>query len=189
MARINLLPWREELRKEQQKQFLAVLGLATGAALFVMFIVHSFYEDKISYQNARNAYLQSEIAILDRQIKEIDELESTKQNLQARLDIIQRLQSSRPEIVHLFDELVRTLPEGVYLTKATQRGNLISVDGVAQSNARVSSYMWNIDKSEWLGNPQLDVIQTAQADGQRSSKFVLRANQTRKSKEQAEKGQ
>lgn len=187
MARINLLPWREELRKEQQQVFVTILGAAVVFTGLIMAGVHLYYVDRIDYQGSRNNYLNSELKLLDNKIKEINELEATKGNLQARLDIIQRLQSSRPEIVHLFDELVRTIPDGVYLKKVTQRGDIISLVGVAQSNARISSYMWGLDKSDWLTNPKLSVIKTAEKGGQRNSNFTLNVNQSSKKKPGEEK--
>ncbi|HED16686.1 MAG TPA: pilus assembly protein PilN [Gammaproteobacteria bacterium] len=173
MARINLLPWRDELRREQQKNFLVVLVIAVSVAVVVMFGVHTYGEDRINYQAKRNSYLKKEIAKLDKQIKEIKKLDATKKRLQARLNIIQRLQASRPEVVHLFDELVKTLPEGVFLTRVSQKGNIIKISGKAQSNARVSSYMWNLDKSNWLDQPKLNVIKTKLVGGSRVSDFTL----------------
>ncbi len=183
MARINLLPWRDEQRREQQKNFFIVLVIAVSAAAVVMFGVHTYEEDRISHQNKRNDYLKKEIAKLDKQIKEIQLLDATKKRLQARLDIIQRLQASRPEVVHLFDELVTTLPEGVFLTQVTQKGNMIKITGKAQSNARVSSYMWNLDKSEWLAQPKLNVINTKLTGGSRISDFTLDVVQKHQKKE------
>lgn len=180
MARINLLPWREELRKEKQQNFLAALGAGVIITGVIMGGVHFYFEDRMDYQQQRNTYLQTEIKHLDKQIEEIKSLEKTKQGLQARLDIIQRLQGSRPEIVHLFDELVRTLPDGVYLTQVAQNNKLIKINGIAQSNARISNYMWGMEKSEWLTNPVLDVIQTAEKDGKRNSTFTLSVTQTSK---------
>lgn len=178
MARINLLPWREELRKQRQQQFLALLGVAvivTGAA---MAGVHFYVEHEMDFQRQRNAYLQKEIKQLDEQIKEINALDKTRQRLEARMNIIQQLQTSRPEIVHLFDELARTLPEGVYLNSVQESSNALNIKGTAQSNARVSTYMWNLEKSDWLADPNLQVIETAQKDGTRASKFVLTAKQS-----------
>lgn len=175
MARINLLPWREELRKEKQKEFLVILGAAVLASATIMTGVHYYFERQMEFQNARNAFLNQEIEKLDKQIKEIETLDATKRRLQARLDIIQQLQASRPEVVHLFDELVRTLPDGVQLTKVQQDKAKIVLNGQAQSNGRISSYMWNIEKSTWLAQPTLDIIQTQN----RHSMFVMRASQAR----------
>jgi len=186
MARINLLPWREELRKQRQQQFLVATGLAVAATAAVMAGVHFFVEHQLDFQRQRNAYLQSEIKKLDEQIKEIDALDKTRQRLEARMNIIQQLQTSRPEVVHLFDELVRTLPDGVYLNSVKQENNAVTIEGTAQSNARVSTYMWNLEKSDWLSDPNLMVIETGQESGARVSKFSLRAAQARK---QAEEGQ
>ena len=186
MARINLLPWREELRKEKQKNFLTILGIAVACTGVIMAGVHFYFVDRTDYQNRRNTYLTSEIRHLDNKIKEINELESTKSNLQARLDIIQQLQSSRPEIVHLFDELVQTIPDGVYLTKVSQKEGVISLIGVAQSNARVSNYMWGLDKSEWLTGPKLTVIKTTEKEGQRNSNFTLNVSQSSNKKAEKE---
>jgi type IV pilus assembly protein PilN len=187
MARINLLPWREELRKEKQNQFVVTLMIMVGITGLIMAGVHFYFDDRIDYQNSRNAYLNSEISKLDIQISKIKTFEAEKKNLQARLDIIQRLQGSRSEIVHLFDEVVRTLPDGVYLKTLKQAGNNLTINGIAQSNARVSSYMWNIEKSEWIGNPKLTVISTAKSGNQRSSDFSLQVQQVNKNALETEK--
>jgi len=186
MARINLLPWREELRKQRQQQFLVAAGLAVAATGAIMAGVHFFVEGQMDFQRQRNAYLEAEIKKLDEQIKEINALDKTRQRLEARMNIIQQLQTSRPEVVHLFDELVRTLPDGVYLNAVKQESNGVIIQGTAQSNARVSTYMWNVEESGWLANPNLMVIETGQADGARVSKFSMRALQARK---QAAEGQ
>lgn len=174
MAHINLLPWRENLRKKRQKDFGMSVLLAlilTGAAAGG---VHFFIEDMINHQEARNAYLGQEIAIVDKKIKEIKDLEKQKAQLIARMNVIQSLQGSRPQIVHLFDELVSTIPDGTYLTKLEQKGNGVTMDGVAESNARVSAYMRNIDASGWLGNPSLKVIQSTDTS---KGTFTLMASQ------------
>jgi len=183
MVRINLLPWREIKRKERERQFYSILG---GSALLmgaVILYVYLHINSLIDQQNARNSFLQSEIAIVDKQIKEIEELEAEKRKLLARMNVIQQLQSSRPVIVHMLDEIVNALPEGVYLTSIAQAKDTITLQGVAQSNARVSAFMRNIDKSEWLDNPKLNVIQTAKGGRQRSSTFTLVIKQLDKKKE------
>ena len=187
MAHINLLPWREARRKEQQRQFLSLLVFTVVLAGLIMLYVHFQFSGLISYQNQRNEYLQSQIVVLQKRIKDIKELKSTKAKLLARMNIIQQLQRSRPEVVHLFDQLVRTLPNGVYLTSVVQKGALLTVQGVAQSNARVSEYMRNLDASQWLGDPRLDVIQTKKMDENRVSLFTLRVIQ-RTGKHDAGKG-
>ena len=177
MARINLLPWRENLRKERQREFgmMALAAVLVSAAICAG--VYLFINGMIAYQNQRNAYLNSEITIVDRQIKEISELEKTKANLIARMNVIQELQTSRPQIVHLFDELVATVPGGSYLTKLVQLGSAITLEGKAQSNARVSAYMRNIDASKWIGGSNLQVISTKNADGIGMNDFTLTASQ------------
>ncbi len=160
MARINLLPWREERRRQQRQEFFLAIALGTGLAAGLMLGVHLYLADRIEYQEQRNRFLKTQIAILDRKIKEIRDLEKKRDRLIAKMEIIQRLQFSRPEVVHLFDSMARTLPEGVYLTKMTQKGDRLAVDGIAQSNARVSAYMRNIEASPWLQKPKLKVIES-----------------------------
>lgn len=175
MARINLLPWRDELRKERQQQFYSLVGLSAGLMVAIVVLVHINFAGIISNQQDRNMYLKGEIKKLDARIKEIEELENEKARLLARMNIIQELQTSRPQVVHVFDELVTTLPEGVYLTKIQNTGAAIELAGFAQSNARVSSYMRNVDSAGWLADPKLNVIETKDQKGQRISEFVLRA--------------
>ena len=160
MARINLLPWREERRRQQRQEFFLAIALGTGLAAGLMLGVHLYLADRIEYQEQRNRFLKTQIAILDRKIKEIRDLEKKRDRLIAKMEIIQRLQFSRPEVVHLFDSMARTLPDGIYLTKMTQKGDRLAVDGIAQSNARVSAYMRNIEASPWLQKPKLKVIES-----------------------------
>jgi type IV pilus assembly protein PilN len=160
MPRINLLPWREEQRKERKLAFLVALGAGTGAALIATFGTYLLFGSMISGQVTRNDKLREEIKVLDKQIEEINNLESAKQKFIARMEIIEKLQRSRPEIVHLFDEIARTVPEGVYLTGVKQTDKRLKFDGMAQSSTRVSAFMRNIDGSEWLKNPDLELIET-----------------------------
>src|SRR5579884_3910282 len=153
MPRINLLPWREHERKERKVAFTVALGVAALAACVTTFAAYLMFGSMIDGQERRNQTLRTEIKHLDKQIEEINTLESAKQKFIARMEIIERLQRSRPEIVHVFDEIVRTLPEGVYLTSVKQTDKKLKFDGVAQSSTRVSSFMRNIDGSEWLKNP------------------------------------
>ncbi len=177
MARINLLPWREAARKKRQQEFgLMVLGGALLTGLAVLGI-HMQFQSMIQAQNQRNEYLKNEIKIVEQQIREIEELDKTKQNLLARMNVIQELQSSRPQIVHLFDEVVGILPDGVYLTDLTQNGNNVAFKGQAQSNARVSAMMRNIADSEWLNSPKLDFIESKEKTGTGYSHFRLTASQ------------
>jgi type IV pilus assembly protein PilN len=165
MAHINLLPWREAYRQEKQKEFLSILGLTAIAGVTVVFASHMFVSNMISNQEDRNNYLESEIKSVDKRIEEIKELEKTKQALLDRMEIIQQLQRSRPEIIHTFDELVTTLPDEAYITTLTQRGNQLEIKGKAASNARVSEYMRNLDASPWLASPKLTVIETKKDAG------------------------
>jgi type IV pilus assembly protein PilN len=176
MPRINLLPWREGQRKERKLAFLVALGVAALAAGVTAFAAYLLYGSMIEGQQHRNELLRTQIKLLDKQIEEINDLESQKQKFIARMEIIEKLQRSRPEIVHVFDEIVRTLPEGVYLTAVKQNGMKLKFDGVAQSSTRVSSFMRNIDGSQWLRNPELEVVQTAKGSGIGSS-FTLTADQ------------
>jgi type IV pilus assembly protein PilN len=177
MSRINLLPWREELRKQKQQQFVVVsAGTAVVAGLLVL-LTHMQISGLIDKQDQRNQFLDNEIAALDKKIHKIKDLEKTKTALLARMDIIQQLQHSRPQSVHLMDQLVQTLPDGLYLRKISQKGSALTLSGSAQSNARVSAYMRNIDGSEWMAKPKLEVIETKDGDSRRSAEFVLRASQ------------
>lgn len=186
MAHINLLPWREELRKEKQQQF-AVIGVGTAVVGgLLILLTHMQMNGLIEQQNNRNKFLETEIAALDDKIAKIKDLEKTKADLLARMDIIQQLQHSRPQSVHLMDELVYTLPDGVFLNSITQKGNALTMSGVAQSNARVSAYMRNIDNSQWMGKPRLDVIETKEDKNRRTATFVLRADQIAPTEEIAE---
>ncbi len=185
MPRVNLLPWREELRKDRQKNFgLSAVGAALAGAAIVLGTM-AFYSARIDHQNERNRYLTDEIAILDRQISEIRELEDVKSRLIARMDIIENLQTKRPEVVHLFDELARAIPEGVHLKTIRQSGTRITISGEAQSSTRVSALMRNIDKSPWLKNPDLSVVETTMQkdDSGRTSSFTIIATQTTPKKE------
>src|SRR6202040_527197 len=176
MPRINLLPWREGQRKERKLAFLVALGVAALAAGVASFAAYLLYSSMIESQERRNLQLRAEIKTLDKQIEEINNLESAKQKFIARMEIIEKLQRSRPEIVHVFDEIVRTLPEGVYLTGVKQTDKRLKFDGVAQSSTRVSSFMRNIDASDWLRNPELEVVQTSKTTGPGSS-FTLTAEE------------
>lgn len=184
MAQINLLPWREELRKERLRQFISTSLLALVCLALINLFVWLQVGQSISEQKSRNEFLDKRIAELDEKIKEISSLETEKQSLLERMSIIQKLQGSRPEIVRVFDELVRAVPDGMYLTGVKEDTADITLTGNAQSNARVSSFMRQLDESELFENPKLDVIQTAVINNLRVSKFALRVS--RASKEQAE---
>jgi type IV pilus assembly protein PilN len=177
MPRINLLPWREEERKKRQRDFLIAMSGAFVAALVVLGLTMFAYSGMIDHQNARNTRLQGEIATLDKSIKEIDGLEAQKERLLARMEIIEQLQKSRPEIVHLFDEVTRQLPEGVYLTGLEQSGISVKVNGVAQSSTRVSALMRQMDDSDWLADPNLAEIESFKTGPARQSRFSVTMKQ------------
>ncbi len=178
MPRINLLPWRQELLKEQQKTFGIAAGITAGIGAVIVFAGMTVVDGMIDYQNQRNAYLEAEIRILDRRIAEIRDLEQQKNTLLARMNVIEQLQASRPEIVHLFDQLVKTLPDGVHVTSIEQRGENLEIKGVAQSSARVSAYMRAIESSQYLSIGRLDIIQSVQRQRDRAQEFILHARQT-----------
>ena len=159
MARINLLPWRAERRKARQKEFVGMLGLAALGGVLASFLIVTYYSGRISNQNARNDYLRGEITKVDTQIKEIEELDKKKAKLLARKEVIEQLQSNRSQMVHLFDSLVRTIPDGVTLTSIKQEGDILTLGGRSQSNARVSTYMRNLEGSGWMTNPDLNIIE------------------------------
>ena len=173
MPRINLLPWREELRQKRKKDFLTALVAAIFVAAALSYATKLGVQAQIRGQNARNTVLQQEIAELDKQIEEILGLENQKERLLARMAIIDQLQRARPEVVHLFDELVETLPEGVYFTEVRQAGNRIELHGDAQSSTRVSALMRNIDSSQWLRDPGLDVVETVDLGPMRNAQFTV----------------
>ena len=173
MPRINLLPWREEERKRRQREFGIAMGGAAVAGIAVVLAVVFVFSSMIDAQNRRNQRLTGEIAELEKSIQEIDSLERDKERLLARMEIIDQLQKSRPEIVHLFDEIVQQLPEGVYLTGMSQTGSRVAVRGVAQSSTRVSALMRRIDSSEWIGDPEVERVETTDVGSSRQSQFVL----------------
>lgn len=171
--RINLLDWRAERRRQRKQRFLAILGLAAAASLAVVVIGYLSMGAAVSHQQARNQYLTQQIAELEKQIKEIQELEKVKQNLLARMRVIEQLQQNRSATVHFFDEIINTLPDGVYLTSIKQSAQLVTIDGVAESNGRISSYLKNLDASPWFKDPKLVVIKTSDKSKLRASEFTL----------------
>ncbi len=175
---INLLPWREELRQEQKKQFGIVTGLMMFLAAAIVGLIHLQMVTKIDYQLSRNSFMSSEISKLDEEIVEISELRKVRRSLVERMEVIQDLQRSRPSIVHLFTEIVKTVPNGVYLESLTQTGDNLLMNGQAESNARVSTYMRNLDASDWLKAPNLRVIEIEDIKVNRISTFTLTVKQT-----------
>jgi type IV pilus assembly protein PilN len=176
MPRINLLPWREQQRRERTLAFFVALGVAAGAAALLAFVAYLMLGAMIDAQDQRNDRLKGEIKVLDKQIEEINDLEAQKQRFIARMQIIEKLQRSRPEVVHLFDELVKAMPDGTYLTSIKETGTKLKFEGIAQSSTRVSTLMRNISASQWLRNPELEVVETAK-DNVGGSHFVLDATQ------------
>jgi len=176
MPSINLLPWRQALRQRRRKEFLIGLGAAVGLAVIVTLLAHLMVSSMIDAQRRRNELLTAEIAELDKAIEQILALEEQKSRMIARMEVIDTLQSSRPEVVKLFDQMVSTLPEGVYLTSVRQSGKKLEFNGVAQSSTRVSAFMRNIDASEALSAPELKVIQTGRDAGP-GAQFTLFAQQ------------
>ena len=185
MPHINLLPWRDELRKRREKEFIVTAVIAALMMGGVVLGVHLHYESRIAYQNQRNTFIEVEISALNKKIKEIENLKKERDRLIARTKVIQDLQAGRPEIVHVFDELVTTLPDGVYYTKVAQKGRGLNLHGVAQSNARVSSLMRSLSTSTWFENPSLvEITADLQKDrAVRLSKFKLNVSQATKKKQ------
>ena len=160
MVRINLLPWREELRVERQKDFFRILALAGVAAAVLSFLIISYYNAQISGQNKRNTYLKTQVDEVNKKTEEIKDIHEKKQLLLARKDVIEGLQANRSQMVYLFDLLVRTVPDGVVLTSIAQKDTKLTLTGRSQSSARVSTYMRSLSSSEWINdNPELSFIE------------------------------
>lgn len=170
MARINLLPWRAERRKQRQREFYAMLGMAAIGGLLLSLLIWFYYDRQVSGQMDRNAYLSAEIEKVKEQNKEIDRLDAQKERLLARKKVIEELQAKRSQMVHLFDALVRTIPDGVVLTALKQEGDVLTLEGRTQSNARVSAYMRNLDTSGWMTNPELSIIEAREPEKDKDGK-------------------
>jgi type IV pilus assembly protein PilN len=178
MARINLLPWREQLREERKQQFLVTLAGVLVVACGLVFLGDQYLSSAIDTQNARNDFLKKEIATLDARIQEIKELKTRRQQLLERMKIIQDLQGNRSIIARVFDQLVRTLPDGVYFTSLKMTGDSIAINGAAESNNRVSSLMRNLDGSEWLAAPNLSEVKAVTSGGvDQANVFTLSVQQ------------
>lgn len=178
MIRINLLPHRELARAARRRQFNAMLGLAVAAGVIVVLAGHSVIAARQSNQEARNAFLEQEIAKLDVQIGEIKKIREQTQALLARKQVVETLQSNRTEVVHLFDQMIRLLPEGLYLKSFKQEGNVVTLSGYTQSSARVSSLMRNLESSPWFDTVNLVEIKAATVNNLRANEFVLTVKQT-----------
>lgn len=187
MIRVNLLPHREEKRKTQRQQFYAFSGVVAVLAGLIWFIGFGFINNLIDRQSEKNAFLKSEIAVLDKQIEEINKLKEQTESLLKRKQVIEALQANRTETVHLFNELARRLPSGVYLSSIQQQGQKITLVGYAQSNARVSTLMHNLDESPILERPQLIEIKAAQVGKRRLNQFSLNIYFSRQTAEAAGK--
>ncbi len=185
MPRINLLPWRDQQRKERKLAFFVALGGAAIGAVVVAFGCFLLFKSMISSQEARNDRLRMEIKTVDRQIEEINDLEMQKQRFIARMQVIEKLQRSRSEVVHLFDEVAKTMPDGTYLTAFTQDGKKLKFEGVAQSSTRVSTFMRSISASQWMKDPELEVVESKPGNTVGNS-FVLDASQIVTSNEDEE---
>ena len=180
MARINLLPWREQLREERKRKFLAALAGCVVLALGLIFLADMLLNAAISNQNARNQFIRQEIAVLESRIKEINELQAQRQQLIERMKIIQDLQLNRPVIARLFDQMTRTLPDGLYYESAKMEGKTITISGSAESNNRVSELMRNMEASEWLANATLSQVKLKTAgELDQANDFLLTVQQAR----------
>lgn len=177
LIKINLRDWRSELREQRKKQFTNATAGAVVLSAGVVVLGMLSVSQSIDRQRERNQMLNDEIALIEKQIKEIEELEKVRANLLARMQVIEQLQQSRTQVVHYFDELVNTVPDGVYLTSIKQQGNKTSIDGVAESNGRVSTYMKNLDDSPWFSDPRLVVIKTSEKGARRLSNFSLQVTE------------
>ncbi|GMG85902.1 PilN domain-containing protein [Biformimicrobium ophioploci] len=188
MAKINLLPWRQEYREQKQKEFTNLAVVVVLAAAGATFGWMKTVDGQIDNQNARNARLQNEIRVLDKQVAEIKDLKKRKQELLDRMRVIQELQGNRPLAVRYFDELVRAAPEGLWLTNVKRVRNKLEIEGIAESNPRISSLMRNLDQSEWYTNSDLDEITANPEFGEQAMKFKLNTSLVgRKIEEDAQK--
>ena len=188
MIRVNLLPHRALKRKALQRQFFVVAAAVALVGAGIWFLVHSMLADQIEDQLARNRFLEQKIVELDKQIEEIKKLREQTAQLLARKKVVESLQANRAEAVHLLDELVRQLPDGVYLKAVKQSGQRVAINGYAQSNARVSTLMRNLESSPWLEQASLVEIKTALQNNQRLSEFQLNVNIARQQAPDAKPG-
>ncbi|MBP8925502.1 MAG: PilN domain-containing protein [Pseudomonadales bacterium] len=173
MANINLLPWREQRREQQRKEFFVILGTIAGLGLLAVLFAHVAINGQIDGQGDRNSYLQTNIAELDKQVVEIRELQTRRNQLIDRMQVIQNLQGTRPLIVRIFDELVRTLPDGVYFRSLQRKDSTITIAGTAETNNRVSSLMRQLEKSEWFANPILKGVRANPEFGDQANDFDM----------------
>jgi type IV pilus assembly protein PilN len=184
-TRINLLDWRAERRARRKQQFMVLLGLGFVISAAIVAVGYLAIGRAVEGQQERNQFLVQQIAELDVKIKEIQDLEKTRQNLLSRMKVIEQLQQSRSATVHFFDEIVNTIPDGVYLTSLKQSGQNITIDGIAESSGRISAYIKNLDSSPWFKDPRLVVIKTGEKNKQRNSEFELQVTNLTKPSETA----
>lgn len=178
MVQINLLPWREQRREQRKRRFLAALGSSLALGIGLIVLADQYFNWAIEQQEARNNLLRTQIALLDKQIKEFNELQKRRQQYLERIKIIQDLQVRRPIAGYIFDQLIRTLPDGVHFTESKMTGNTLSLTGIAESNARVSSLMRNLDASAWLSAPNLTEVKAINLkNGRQGSQFRLTVQQ------------
>ncbi len=178
MANINLLSWREDEREERQRQFVSILGLVAVLGVVVMWSVYLYYNGQIDSQRNRNNILQKHIRNLDTKIKEITTLEAERKELVDRMELIQNLQKSRPQIVHMFDEIVQKMPEGMNLIEIKRVNEQLFFTGVAESAPRISNFMRNLSGSQWITNPDIDDIQDDKDSGSGRKLFKLKSKIT-----------
>lgn len=173
MAKINLLPWREAYRQEKKKEFFVILAGVLVLSGFLAFLWVSNVQSAITEQNARNRLLNSEISALEKQVSEIEQLKERREELLARMRVIQDLEGTRPVIVRYFDDMVRAIPDGVYLNLMQREGESIRLEGIAESNNRVSSFMRNLDESDWFAAPNLRSVIAAPEQGEQANSFIM----------------
>ncbi|MBY0264904.1 MAG: PilN domain-containing protein [Burkholderiales bacterium] len=186
-ARINLLPHREMRRKQQQQHFLVMLGVVVAMGAAIWFGVHTYLDGVLTNQQARNKYLEEEIVKIDKEIAEINKLKEQIAALLKRKQVVETLQSNRAEVVHLLDQLVRQLPDGMYLKSIKQSGTKVSISGFTQSQARVSTLMRNLESSQYLQNASLVEIKSVSQGGQRLNEFIMNIDVTRAAAESSDK--
>lgn len=174
MAKINLLPWRVKYREEKKKEFIGVMAGVAIVAAGIAFLWVTHMNGKVDYQQQRNQMLEQEIAELDKKVAEISELQERREELLSLMELIRNLEGTRSVIVHHFDELVRALPDGVYLTSVSRENDIMSLSGFAESNNRVSSFMRNLDASEWYDEPNLSSVEAAPEEGEQANAFQMR---------------
>jgi len=176
MAKINLLPWREAYRKEKKEQFLAIVGGVVLLSGLIAYLWVVSVQSSIENQEARNRLLENEIVILDKQVKEIADLKKVRDDLLARIKIIQDLQGTRPLIVRYFDDFARSIPDGVFVNMVARVGNVVSIEGIAESYNRVATFMRNLEASDWFSGPNLTSVVAVPAEGEQAQSFKMTVN-------------